>query len=727
MKHRSETVIHSEPKENSNPEAPHPDSTSTGEAGVQEVGIQKLSPSAFTPKKLSATPFAPAQPVATKSSSAMTPTNIAIALALILCLAIGWYLFAARSLIVYPTPADAEIRITDGYHLQLADNYLLLPGEYTLNAEHPDHYPYSEPLVITKNPNQTIDIAMQPLPGHVWVKTTPDALVQIFIDGSAAGDNRTRIDDIPAGTHEYTLTSERFQTAKGTLEVTGKRQEQTLNVMLTPAWANIRVNSIPEGADIVLNEQTLGTTPSNVEMLEGEHVLQLRKSGYKTAQYPLVVTAEQDQTLRAIVLEKIDGLVTLNSTPSGASVTIDGQYVGQTPLEAPIAPGNDLKVRFFKDGYKPAYKTFSVASGGSASVSAKLNVLIGSVRINATPKDALLYVDDRLMGRADQRLELPARQHRIRVTAEGHVDYLTQVLPRPGLEQQLNPKLKTTEEAKWENIKPTITTVTGQTLKLFRPNDRFDMGASRREQGRRANEVMRAIQLTRPFYLATHETTNEQFRRFLRGHSSGHVKGNSLNNDRHPAVNLTWLQAARFCNWLSEQEKLPPFYEFNGDELAGFNLQSHGYRLPTEAEWAWAARFEKGTMLKYPWGKNLPPPPKSGNFADRSGAPILGVIQSSYDDGFVVTAPVGSFKSNHHGLFDMAGNAAEWVNDFYMVKTGLSLAAEEDPVGPAKGDYHVIRGSSWSSGSITDLRLSYRDYGSEPKPAVGFRIARYVE
>lgn len=253
------------------------------------------------------------------------------------------------------------------------------------------------------------------------------------------------------------------------------------------------------------------------------------------------------------------------------------------------------------------------------------------------------------------------------------------------------------------------------------------MGSSRREQGRRANEVQRQVGLQRPFYLGTHEVSNAQFRRFRPEHSSGHVKGQSLDSDDYPVVSISWEDAALYCNWLSEAEGLPPFYQVENGKVSGFNPQSTGYRLPTEAEWAWAARYEDGEMLKYAWGRDVTPSDKLANIADRSAAPLVGYVQPGYEDGYPVTAPVGSFPPNAKGLYDLAGNVAEWVNDFYEISVSLSQSVEQDPLGPSSGTYHVIRGSSWAQGTVTELRLSFRDYGTDPRHDVGFRIARYVE
>ena len=166
----------------------------------------------------------------------------------------------------------------------------------------------------------------------------------------------------------------------------------------------------------------------------------------------------------------------------------------------------------------------------------------------------------------------------------------------------------------------------------------------------------------------------------------------------------------------------------NGDKLSGFNASANGYRLPSEAEWAWAARQQPDkSMLKFPWGAKMPPPEKSGNYADNSTSGFLSKVLNTYNDGYLASAPVGSFAANSKGLFDMGGNVAEWVHDFYDIQLGSSGKPVLDPLGPKTGKFHVIRGSSWAHGTVTELRLSYRDYHAKARDDVGFRIARYLE
>ncbi len=132
-------------------------------------------------------------------------------------------------------------------------------------------------------------------------------------------------------------------------------------------------------------------------------------------------------------------------------------------------------------------------------------------------------------------------------------------------------------------------------------------------------------------------------------------------------------------------------------------------------------------MAKFPWGKSLIPAKKTSNIADGSAAKILPRVLRGYNDGFAVSAPVASLLANSKGLYDMGGNVAEWVNDYYSIAVNVSDSVENDPVGPSTGQFKIVRGASWRHSGMTELRLSYRDYSDSARDDLGFRIARYVE
>jgi formylglycine-generating enzyme required for sulfatase activity len=263
------------------------------------------------------------------------------------------------------------------------------------------------------------------------------------------------------------------------------------------------------------------------------------------------------------------------------------------------------------------------------------------------------------------------------------------------------------------------------------PSGEFTMGSSRREDGRRSNEVLRPVRLTHAYYIGTTEVTNGEFRQFRPNHDSGALLGMTLNDDDQPVVNVTWADIAQYLNWLSIADGLQPVYEEGPNGWAAVLPFRNGYRLPTEAEWAWAARFSgREEPLVFPWSSDLTdlsPPDRSGNYADVSASGTLPTTLVTYNDDFVVSAPVGSFDADAAGLFDIGGNVAEWVHDYYSLDFSATQEAVEDPTGPASGAYHVVRGASWRSATLTDLRMAARDYSNGARDDLGFRIARNLD
>ncbi|NIB39828.1 PEGA domain-containing protein [Pseudomaricurvus alkylphenolicus] len=686
------------------------------------------------------TAFQPATAESEKTRSRLNPVNAAIGTLLVLALMVMAYLFSAKSLYIrlHDQPPQGQIVplafgvdfsgnnvSVDGLlTLTIGDHFLLLPGQRQLSVTVAGYKPLNTTIEVNTEDTQYLDFTLARLPGALTINSNTPG--QVLINGKAVGDSDQKIEPIDAGVHELTLEADRYQTVQQQIVIEGRRQHQQLSIELQPNWATITLTSNPEGATLTVGGKAVGTTPMSTELLAGKHELEVGMNGFKSWRQNLRVEALQDQDLPLITLKPLDARLNVTSSPSGASVTVDGTYRGQTPLLLALAPGKNASLTLFKDGYQPHHRTLSMQNDSQRSLSVKLQPTLGDIRIQAQPAQALLYVDDRLMGRANQSLTLPARQHKIRISHEGYADHETTILPRPDLAQTLTIALLTLDQQRWIDTPKQITSKAGQSLKLFRPNDTFTMGASRRQQGRRANESQRTVKLDRAFYLSTQLVTNEQYRRFDRFHSSGHVKGNSLNGEKYPVVGISWQQAAAYCNWLSEQEKLTPYYIVEDGVITGFDINSTGYRLPTEAEWAWAARLKNGAMQKYAWGTQLPPDEGSGNFGDRRAAALLGAILTNYDDGYPVTSPIGKFAANHRDLYDLSGNAAEWIGDYYGIKTGLSLKAELNPTGPEQGDFHVIRGSSWAHATMTDLRLSFRDYGSDGRNDVSFRVARYV-
>ena len=689
---------------------------------------QPVDAAALQPKTVIVpTTFTPATDRAPDSGRRIRIGSILISIILVLCSAIVWFIFSARSVYIEVDPASNHIEIQGGIKLKLADRFLIRSGDYQLSIEAPGYYPLKQLLSVNDQQNQHYTFTLQRLPGHLNISSSPATTAEIRIDGELRGKTPTTIRDIAHGEHALRIDAERYLPFTTSIEIEGRGHEQTLVVELLPAWAELSFASQPAGADVYIDENIVGQTPLTTEILQGKHEVRIKLSGYKSWQKKIMVTANQPFSIPEIELALADAVIFLETRPSSANITINGEYKGQTPIEIAVAPDKTFDIRFFKQGYQQSHRKLKVKSGDKQRLRVNLQAELSPIEFNSTPADAELYVDGKLRGLAKQILPLSTKPHRIEIRKQGYVTYQTTVTPRAGIAQQVTVSLKTLRQARQESIKAIIKSSAGQTLKLFHPTSVI-MGASRREAGRRANETLREVNLSRAFYLSLNEITNAEYHAFDRSHSSGDVQGNQLNDNRHPVVKLTWDQAALYCNWLSKREKLPLFYIVKDNKVVGFRQHANGYRLPSEAEWAWVARVQPNQQqLKFPWGESLPPTTKNGNYADDSAADLLGRIIHGYNDGFVVTAPVGSFPADRKGIFDMGGNVSEWVHDYYDITIVQGKQSETALLGPASGQHHVIKGSSWAHGSITELRLSYRDYGNDGRDDVGFRIARYLE
>lgn len=676
---------------------------------------------------IEAVDFTPAPTTRLASKKQHKPIVFVLLLVFVVGVILLWFLFSAKSVVVSTIPASTHITVNGGLHFKLDGHLLMRAGDYQISAELAGYYPIVQSFKVSDQQNQLQNFTFIALPGELALSSNVDGPLSVKIDGQAITLNQGVIENITAGIHQLSVSVDKYFDYQTQIEIIGKQQRQALSVQLKPAWAAVTIDSEPSGAKVFHQQTLLGRTPLTANLIAGEQIIELEKSGYQGVQQEISVIAQQAQRVDLVPLFKLKGQLSLTSKPSGLSVTLGERYLGTTPLSVSVVPDKKQTLLLFKDGYQSQQSKLFVPSGQTITKHVQLTAIIAQMNLKVTPADALLYVDDRLMGRASQNIKLSSKQHTIRIEKTGYVTYQQNLFPKANIKQSLKIELKTLEQAKWESMKPMITTIAGSKLKLFKSRDTFEMGASRREQGRRANEVKRKVQLTKPFYLGLMEISNKEFRQFQNDHSSGHVKGNSLNSTNQPVVSVTWLQAARFCNWLSQQEKLTPVYQIEDSRLVSFSIDSDGYRLPTEAEWAWASRFVDGKMLKFSWGSTLPPVSGAGNFADVSGAAILGTILPRYNDKFITTAPVASFAENEKGIYDLSGNVSEWLHDFYQINTGLSLKIEKDPVGPLSGDYHLIRGSSWAHGSQTTLRLSFRDYGKSKRNDLGFRIAKNAQ
>jgi len=654
--------------------------------------------------------------------------------ALLLAMAAGaWFVLTARQVSIHLEPAPDSLSLSGGWIApRIGEHYLLRPGAYTLQASLACHRDLAHRFEVGAMERQDIRLAFQKLPGRLRVQAlrsgpAMEAIeeAEVFIDDRPAATAPVESLEVSPGRRRIEIRSERYQPTVTEVDVEGCDRLQELTLALAPNWSGVSLNSLPAGAVVKVDGKTFGKTPVELELAAGSHEIEISADRHKPWRERIEVKAGQPMTLPDVRLEPADGRLAIRSRPAGATVLIGTRYVGQTPLEVEVVAGKEHEIQLSKAGYESASRKATVASGEMKGLELVLAPQEGVVLFTIEPADAELFVDGTALGKVPAELKLPAVEHAIEIRKEGHDPFRTRTLPRPGLPQQVKATLKRRDAAPDAGAGAgLIRAKNGYEMKRVGPGA-FSMGSSRREQGRRSNESLKQVRLSRPFYMGTREVTNREFRGFMPSHTSGAFKNQDLNRDDLPAVMVSWEQAALFCNWLSVKESLPPVYIQQEGRIVAADPLGKGYRLPTEAEWEFSAR--QGLTAKYPWGDAYPPAAGAGNYADESARGLIDVTIEGYNDGYAVAAPPGKFKPTSTGLFDMGGNVAEWCHDYYAIDPSESEKEQVDPTGPREGSHRVVKGASWKLAGITHLRIAFRDYSAGGRNELGFRICRYAE
>lgn len=237
-----------------------------------------------------------------------------------------------------------------------------------------------------------------------------------------------------------------------------------------------------------------------------------------------------------------------------------------------------------------------------------------------------------------------------------------------------------------------------------------------------------------PFELGTREVTFFEFDLFCAATQHRKPSDHDWGRGQRPVVDVEWYDALEYCNWRSRQEGLQEVYKIDtssGNPVAGtrkcwpvsIDESANGYRLPTEAEWEFAAgNGEKHT--RYSWGDASPTVEKGGNVADETAKTLFPDwhIFQGYSDSFAHTSPTGSFSPNVFGLYDMTGNVWEWCWDGYAEDYCRNYKKKgKDPYNGCR----VLRGGSWGSfQQDCSVRRRFYNTADTRNFSIGFRLAK---
>ena len=354
--------------------------------------------------------------------------------------------------------------------------------------------------------------------------------------------------------------------------------------------------------------------------------------------------------------------------------------------------------------------------------------LEASLRIESTPPSASVSVDGIDMGETPVTLKVKSGVRRIELTLRGYKPWTRRVyayrrrLRRkhvvlrkiPGFvhekpkERQIEVRKPSGGQARQAGSMMNIKGLKGSKA-VWIPKGSFTMGSPKTEANREKDEIQHKVTISRGFWMMQTEVTQGEFKQLMGYNPSSFARcGLSC-----PVEQVSWHEAAAFANKLSVVQGLSSCFSCNGrgkNVMCGAKsyknyVSCEGWKLPTEAQWEYAARA--GTTTPFNTGDNITT--EQANYKGNA----KGTNQRT-----IVAAK--SFSPNGWGLYQMHGNVWEWVFDWYVK---YSLGAVLDPVGPSFGSWRVFRGGSWINYAWL-LRSAYRNWYSPDDRDVGFRLVR---
>lgn len=646
-----------------------------------------------------------------------------VTLTVLTCFAMWLFFIKGFSLLIGPSDAltDVKVERVSGLAWVGQNKLYTLGAEVVIQVSSPTFERAS--VTINNQSPSTIEILLQPSPAIISAKAIlgqnrPEdsqylEQTQWFLNGILIHLGEALVHKTPPGNYQLEVTNPYFQNSETALNL-GRAETINLLPQLPSIQGQIIVNSMPSGVEVMINNTAAGKTPLVYSAEGGEYRVQLVSADYIEIDETIAVQTRFLLPKRNYQLLPKPGILNVSATPNDGLLLINNVEYSLGQIE--LAANKSHKIQYQKPGHASYSNTIKVNKDTPTNLVLRLEALYGEVTIS-TNIPANITINGLISELSPVSKRLLAVDHVVEISAQGFRSVKQTIRPQANSSINVNINLLTEFEARRREGKPLFANTLGINLLRF-VGDAFTLGSAANETGRRRNEHEVDVDFSRPFWVSEKEITQAQFSVFL--------GASALVKSALPVTDISWIEAAQYCNWLSQQEGLPMFYIFQNGRYVGPNPASNGYRLPTEAEWEWLAKKAKrATSTVYVWGNQEKLRDNLGNFADQTLKGKQLIFFEDYQDGKTGLAEVGSYKADRTGLFDLDGNVSEWVHDYYTNGLPDTSKRHIDYLGELRGESWVIKGGNFETGRVRDLRAAFREFSTTGKPTVGFRIARY--
>jgi len=567
-------------------------------------------------------------------------------------------------LMVNSNPSEAELFIDDTYVGQTPFQKKLKKQRYNYRLSKAKYQPNAGVVDLANiTDKKQLDITLKPDFGSVYITSEPESGAIVFLDDNNTGKKTPcTISEIKSGSHRIKLRLEWYEPVVKEFTLAAE-EEKTLTVNLAPSFGELTITTDPK-ADIFIDNQKKEFGQHTCRLSPGIYSIKAQKNAH----------TDDERSIEIIVGDKKNislnpkpqyGTLDIASTPWEADITIDGKNYGKTPTTINNLLVGTYTIKLTKAGHAQLTKIITIEEGETESI----NVELPSgkqVTINSTPQGATLYIDNEYKGTTPFTTELSFGQHNAKLTLDEYED-LTKAIEITEGTRNINLALKGLHKD-----------IPGM---IFVKGGCFMMGSNDGESDEKPVHQV----CVDDFYIGKYEVTQKQWKEIM-GNNPSRFKC-----DNCPVEQVNWNDVQDFIKKLNTKT-------------------GNNYRLPTEAEWEYAARG--GNQSKgYTY----------------SGSNTIGSVAWYTGNSGSKTHTVGTKKANELEIYDMSGNVWEWCSDLYGGDYyGKSL--KNNPAGPTTGSNRVRRGGSWRS-FATYCRGAYRGRFNPDRrlSALGFRLARSSE
>ena len=571
-------------------------------------------------------------------------------------------------IIIDSEPQGAAVYINDEFVGNTPlDSYKQPYGTYSYKVEKPNYHSASGTLELNAAQAERT-ITLKPAFGSVSVSSNVNGAT-VLLDGKSTGKTTPcTLTEIPSGSHIIVLQKEMYAPMQYDVTVEDGL-ESRVNGDLSARFASVTINTL-NGASILIDNVRKGTSSITDDLMEGYYDVEVRLSHHKNATRQIQVVAGQPQTI-TLNPTPIYGSLDIVSTPRKADITIDGKSYGQTPYTVEQLLEGEHTVTLSLAGYASESKTVTISENETASVSATLQSG-REVTIVTGIKGSDVFVDGERVGSSPYTGTVLYGNHEIYAMNNGKKSSTQSITVSQTSTQTIYQLVFSTDQ--------TIT-VNGVSFKMIAvEGGTFTMGATSEQGSDAYSEEKPTHQVTLSDYSIGETEVTQALWTAVMGNNPSEFKGSSL-----PVENVSWDDCQTFITKLN-------------------SLTGKKFRLPTEAEWEFAARGgNKSRHTKYSGSNNID---EVAWYKSNSGGK---------------THPVKTKSPNELGIYDMSGNVLEWCQDRYG---DYSSNAQTNPRGPNSGSGRVSRGGSGGDSA----RFCLSSFRANLNPVyvnggLGFRLA----